>query len=105
VLAPENVELMVLADQLSHKPGLKPAAKSWVTQYGPSRPLHVRLASNGTLHDRVIIVDGNDVWILGQSFNALAKRAPTSLVRVDDADTANLKTKAYAQMWAGAVPI
>jgi hypothetical protein len=104
LLAPENVSLMVLADQATHKAGLKPAAQSWVKQFGQSRPLQVRLAPERTLHDRVIIVDDRDAWTLGQSFNALAKRSSTSLVHVD-ADTAKLKINAYNQLWAGATPV
>ncbi|MPZ35770.1 MAG: phosphatidylserine/phosphatidylglycerophosphate/cardiolipin synthase family protein [Rhodospirillales bacterium] len=101
--APENVTVMVLADQATHKPGLKPAAQHWVNQYGQSRPLQIRLAPERTLHDREIIVDDRDVWSLGQSFNALAKRSSTSLGCVD-ADTAKLKISAYGQMWASATP-
>ena len=79
VLAPEGVQVMVLADKADHKPALKAAAERWVQQYGPSRPLRVRLAPSKTLHDRLIIVDDRESWSVGQSFNALGKRAHTSL--------------------------
>lgn len=105
VLAPEGVRVMILADEESHKPALRPAAANWAKQYGPGRPLQVRLAPPKSLHDRVIIVDDREVWAVGQSFNALAKRAPTSLVRVVDPETVNMKVDAYAAMWATATAL
>ncbi len=104
VLAPEGVEVHVLADATFHKPGLEPAAKYWAKQFGLSRPLDVRLASPKSLHDRLILVDSRDAFTLGQSFNALASRAPTSLVRADS-ETARLKVAAYNDIWTAAVPL
>jgi hypothetical protein len=102
--APENVSIRILADQAGVKPGLKPAAQAWAQQYGAARPLEVRLAIKNTMHDRLILVDGKTVWLLGQSFNKLADRAHTSISRVD-ADLANLKLAAYATMWGAASPL
>jgi hypothetical protein len=83
ILAPEKVTIRVLADQEDHKKSLKPAAERWVQQIGSARPLSVRLVPAKALHDRLIVVDGNTAWTLGQSFNKLAERAHTSLVRMD----------------------
>lgn len=99
VLLPNGVPLQVLADEADHKPALKSVAAAYCQQYGNTRPLEVRLAPAKTLHDRIILIDGREAWSLGQSFNALAKRAPTSLVRAD-AETAALKVSAYGAMWA-----
>jgi hypothetical protein len=105
VLAPDSVAVRILADAASHKATLKPAAEKWVQQFGQSRaPLEVRLASAKTLHDRLIIVDGIDVWGLGQSFNKLAERAHTSLVRMDP-ETGALKVAAYSEMWQKATTL
>lgn len=104
LLAPEGVPVMILADEETHKPALRPAAAHFAKQYGPTRPLEVRLAPPKTLHDRVIILDGREVWALGQSFNALAKRSPTSLVRADQ-ETAAMKAGAYGAMWQKATPL
>jgi hypothetical protein len=83
ILAPEKITVRILADQADHKKSLKPAAERWVQQIGSARPLSVRLAPAKALHDRLIVVDGNTAWTLGQSFNKLAERAHTSLVRMD----------------------
>lgn len=104
LLAPEGVPVMILADMESHKPALRPAAAHFAKQYGPTRPLEVRLAPPRSLHDRVIFIDQSEAYILGQSFNALAKRSPTSLVRVDP-ETAAMKAGTYGSMWASATPL
>jgi hypothetical protein len=104
LLAPEKIALRVLSDQKGHKQSLKPVAEAWIEQYGALRPLEVRLASPGVLHDRLIIIDRRLAFDLGQSFNALAKRSPTSLIR-SDPETASLKIAAYEQLWETSQPL
>jgi hypothetical protein len=103
-LASEQVTVRLLADQHGHKATLKPAVSTWVKQYRSTRPLAARLAPARTLHDRLIGVDGRDVWTLTQSLNAFAARAHASIVRVDG-DTAGLKIAAYETMWQAATPL
>jgi hypothetical protein len=105
VSAPESVTIRVLTDAAYHKQTLKPAVERWAQQFGQSRPaLEARLAPGKTLHDRLIIVDEATVWSMGQSFNKLAERSHTSIVRVD-AGTASLKIQAYAKEWQAATPL
>ena len=103
ILAEEGVLVRLLA-----KSGrvnlLKPAAEAWVKQFGQTRPLAVRLVPAQRLHDRLIVVDGKTVWTLGQSFNELAERAHTTLVRVPQEIGAE-KIAAYDAMWALAAPV
>lgn len=94
---------MILADEESHKPALRPAAAHFAKQYGPTRPLEAHLTPPRSLHDRIII-DQREAYAVGQSFNALAKRSPTSLVRVDP-ETAVMKAAAYGAMWQKATPL
>jgi hypothetical protein len=103
VLAPA-VTIHLLADQAGHKPSLKPAVTRWIAQYGSGRPMEAKLAQARTLHDRLIAVDGVEVWTLTQSLNAFAARSPATIVRVDP-ETAALKIAAYEAMWAAAVPL
>jgi len=98
VLAPEKIIIQILADEKHHKPGLNPAAKKWQLEYSTSRPIDVRVAPTKTLHDRIIIKDESEAWVLGQSFNGLAKRAPTFLQKVDK-DATEMKIAAYLQIW------
>ena len=103
-LAPLGVIVRLLADEQNRKPSLIPAQQRWTAQYGVSRPLEVRLAPARTLHDRPIILDDAETWVLTQSLNAFAARSPASLVRVDDG-TAALKISAYAAIWKAATPL
>lgn len=104
VLVPEGVTTLILADISGKKAALAPAVKHWAQQYESARPLEARLAPDRSLHDRLIIVDERESWSLGQSFNALAARAPTSLLRADT-ETAQLKIQAHKHIWQSAVPI
>lgn len=104
VLAPDGVSVRILADAASRKVAFSPAVRHWIQQYGAARPLEARLAPQRSLHDRLIIIDERVAWSLGQSFNALAARAPTSLIKAD-AETARLKIEAHDQAWQTASPI
>jgi hypothetical protein len=105
MLARENVEVRVLADGQWYKSTLKPAAEKWVQQFGSSRPpLQVRLTPPRSLHDRWILVDNSSAYTIGQSFNALVERSPTSLVRADD-DVARDTIAVFSQMWQTATPL
>jgi hypothetical protein len=101
-----NVGVLVrlLGDVATIKGTLGPAAKNWVKQFGNERPLSAKVAAPRSLHDRLILVDQSEVWTVGQSFNALAGRAPTSFNKVD-AETAGLKIAAYETIWAASVDL
>ena len=103
-LAAAGVAIRLLADEKDHKPTLRPAQQRWLTQYGASRPVEVRLAAHRILHDRLIIVDDTDTRVLTQSLNSFAARSPASIVRVDD-ETSALKIAAYAAIWAASSPL
>jgi hypothetical protein len=106
VLAKGNISVRLLSDTAyCYQATLKPAAQRWKQQFGALRPLEVRLAPARALHDRLIQVDGSTVWVLGQSFKDLAARSHTSLVRMDDPESAALKIAAYASLWQNATPL
>jgi hypothetical protein len=100
-LAHEGVSIRLLADQKDHKSTLKPAVGRWISQFGRKRPIEARLALPKTLHDRLIIVDDTDAWILTQSLNAFAARSPASISRASS-DIATLKVDAYSTIWKNA---
>lgn len=99
IFIPENCHIRLLADSGSLKPTLAPALRQWVTQYGRTRPIEARLAPARSLHDRLIAIDSQRVWTVGQSFKDLAARAPTSFIE-SDAETAALKVAAYNSIWS-----
>lgn len=102
--ASEGVHLRVLADEASVKPTLAPTVERWIAQFGSSRPIEVRITPSRLLHDRLVIVDQKDVWLLTQSFKDFANRSHGSLVKANQ-ETAHLKVHAYEQMWSEAKPI
>jgi hypothetical protein len=104
LLAPAKIAIRLLTDVGSHKASLLPAIKHFKKQYGEERPLTVKAAAAKSLHDRLVAVDGRRIWTVGQSFNALAARSPTSFVEVDP-ETAALKLSAYAEIWDSAVTL
>ncbi len=97
ILAPEKLTVRLLADQKNHKPCLEPASRSWIAQHGNTRPLELKLAAAGSIHDRLIITDKSTVWVLTQSFNAFATRSPASIVRFQG--EVALKVAAYEDIW------
>ena len=104
LLAPSGVPLRLLTDSGLHKQSLIPAITHFKKQYGNNRPVEARGAPARSLHDRLVAIDRQRIWTVGQSFNALATRAPTSFVEVDQ-ETAALKMEAYEAIWAVATPI
>ena len=99
----DGVLLRLLADAKYVKPSLQPAANSWVQQYGSTKPLAVRIAPEGALHDRSIFIDGTIAWAFTQSLNGIAKRSPAEIIRADD--TATMKIEAYELIWNHATVI
>jgi len=104
VLAPEGVAIELLSDATYTKPSFAPAVRRFKDQFGPSRPLQARLSPGRQLHDRIIQTDGEVVYSVTQSLNALATRSPASIIRVDG-DTARLKMEAYQAFWDAASAI
>jgi hypothetical protein len=105
LLAPEGIPIRLLADRKAHKATLVPAHQRWSAQFGARRPIDVRCAPSGQLHDRVIFLDGVTVWLLSQSLNAFALRSPATITRVFDVNTAELKITAYERIWSAATPL
>ena len=102
-LAPENALVKILATAKS-KDTLKSAADRWNKQNGQTRPLQVRIAPARDLHDRLVVIDEATAWVVGQSFNKLAERAHTSLVRMNK-EAGDLKIAAVVDIWAAATPL
>ena len=100
----ETVRVRVMADAGSLKPSLVPAAARWQAQFNSSRPLEVRSSQAKSFHDRLIIIDKKVGWSLGQSFNQLAERAPTTIVKLPP-KIGDLKILAMEALWLTATPL
>lgn len=97
--APDLVMVRMLCDQRAISPTLGPAIQRWNLQYQGARPLEVRAAPAKSLHDRLILIDDRDVWLLTQSLKDLAVRSPASLQR-SSPELSALKVDAYREMWS-----
>ena len=95
----DNVKIRLLADELGYKESLQLAIKKWVKQYGNLRPIELRLAPKGVLHDRLIIVDNATVWSSTQSFKDFATRSSGKIMR-SQVPSAEIKT--YKNIWKNA---
>jgi hypothetical protein len=102
--ASEAISLQILSDAATAKPSFAPAVVRWKTQYTTARSLEARFAAPRVLHDRLIVVDDTTVWIVTQSFNALAQRASASVAKFDP-EPGKLKLDAYRDIWKQATPI
>lgn len=101
VLIPEGVQIRLLADSGSIKPSLEPMANKWIQQHNALRPLSLRVTDPKALHDRLLLVDQCEAWILTQSLKDFARRSPASLQRTNP-ETTKMKIDAYETAWAGA---
>jgi hypothetical protein len=69
-----------------------------VEAFNQSYKTAIEVRQSLNLHDRVIIIDGGPVWVLGQSIKDAAKKSPTYLAPLDS-EMANLKRKHYERIW------
>lgn len=95
----DGVTLRLLTSIDDRMTVIEPAARKWRETHKDRRPLEVRRADGKLLHDRVVVVDHKDVWLLSQSLNAFAARAPATVLMLG-ADLAPLKIAAYEAIWA-----
>ena len=103
-LASEKVGIRLLCDEATIKPSLKPAVTRWSLQFGDFRPVEARITPPRLLHDRLIVIDETEVWIVTQSFKDIGARAPGSIEKAN-AESGKLKIDAYSSLWDSATPI
>jgi hypothetical protein len=96
--AREHVLVRLLTDAQGMKPTLETAYKKWGEQYKELRPVALGVCDPKTLHDRIIIADGERAWILTQSIKDFASKSPASIVNID-AELTGLKISAYEALW------
>lgn len=86
-------------------PGLQASAAKWASDpVSEQHPVEVRFAADKSLHDRLIIIDGKEAWIITQSIKDIAKRSPASVTRAES-ELAKMKSDYYESLWASATPL
>lgn len=85
--------------------GLQASAAKWASDpISEQHPVEVRFAAEKSLHDRLIIIDGKESWIITQSIKDIAKRSPASVTRAEP-ELAQMKSDYYETLWATATPL
>lgn len=85
--------------------GLQASAGKWASDsVSQQHPVEVRFAGDKSLHDRLIIIDGKEAWIITQSIKDIAKRSPASVTRAES-ELAKMKSDYYESLWANATPL
>ena len=80
--------------------GLLAAARKWTTDaIAKNKPVELKYAPAGALHDRLIIIDGREAWLISQSFKDIAKRSPASVSRADK-EICFMKAQHYDELWS-----
>lgn len=103
-MARTGVRCLTMRRSENH-PGLVAAASKWATDaFGKSKPVEVRYAPKGSLHDRLIIIDKRETWLISQTFKDIAKRSPASVSRAE-ADVCEMKAAHYDALWVQSIPV
>lgn len=93
------------AKRAEYHQGLLAAAGKWVNDgISTSHPVEVRYAPAGSLHDRLIIIDSVDVWLISQSLKDIAKKSPASVTRAET-ELGQLKAHHYNDLWSKSEPL
>ncbi len=80
-----------------HAAALKPI----ITKFCARPGINFEARTSQTLHDRVIFIDDEQCWLLGQSIKDAAKKTPAYIVALD-ADPARAKRHFYEDIWSQA---
>lgn len=98
-----GIVVKCLTDKGQYHKSLLAAFERWQTdKVSAEKRAEVRFAPVKALHDRIAIVDGQEVWLVSQSFKDIAKRSPATLTKADS-DLTAAKLSHYADLWLASV--
>jgi hypothetical protein len=81
-------------------PGLLAVAQKWARDsISAGISVEVRYTKDANLHDRLVIIDGREVWLVSQSMKDIAKRSPASISRAEP-ELGLMKAQHYEALWA-----
>lgn len=85
--------------------GLLASAQKWeVDEISKTKPVEIRYAPASALHDRLIIIDRRETWLVSQSIKDIAKRSPASVTR-SEAELGQMKVEHYEALWNQSNPL
>ena len=102
--ARSGVRILTTKQTKLHEALLASAEKWKQTHPLPTESVEVRYAETAALHDRLLIIDNKEAWLVSQSIKDIAKRSPASVTRAD-AEIAIMKAQFYDALWSTSTPI
>jgi len=89
---PGNVKIRLLTGQVSN------ALKTIIGKYKSKPGVQFKAKTSKKIHDRVVIIDLNECWVLGQSIKDAAKKKPTYIAPLPS-DVVQQKVQHYEDIW------
>jgi hypothetical protein len=87
------------ARRAENHPALLAASQRWAgDSISATISVDVRYTQPPNLHDRLVIVDGREVWLVSQSLKDIAKRSPASISRAEP-ELGLMKVQHYEGVW------
>jgi len=80
------------------------ATATLIKKYQAKTNIHFQAKRSQSIHDRVIIIDGAECWVLGQSIKDAATKKPTYIAPLPS-DVVSLKQAHYETIWNAAQAI
>lgn len=101
------LDFMPLAHELSsircltsgrYKSSLEAASERWSKDRQPAQPLQTRTVDQKLLHDRLLLFNKSEVFLVSQSFKDIGAKSPASVQRASPA-IAESKVDFYEDIW------
>jgi hypothetical protein len=103
-IARSGTRLLTAKNRERH-PALLASSQKWQqTHPAPSAPVELRYAPESSLHDRLIVLDSSEVWLVSQSFKDIARKSSASVSRADP-EMARMKAQHYESLWEASTAI
>lgn len=99
-----GIQILTVQQLKLHAALLAMSQKWQQTHPAPTSPVEVRYAPANALHDRLIILDDTEAWLVSQSIKDIAKKSAASVTRADS-EMAQMKAQHYQDLWKASTPI
>lgn len=98
-----GVHILTSKHRDRHAP-LYATLQKWNSTHSASNSVEVRYAAEGTLHDRLIIVNDKQVWLVSQSIKDIGRKSAASVTKAES-QLAGWKVDHYKRLWLSSTPI
>lgn len=103
VLGSTSITRVLISKQYKHSNQIRSELTIALDSPSLPRPIEVRASASGTLHDRLIVGENGDVWILGASLNSIG--TVNSVIAPIPSEGAIALRASAEDLWASAEPV